>query len=109
MSSRFVPLTPRIGAKAVMRREEVLDPAFGDECLEALERHGVLLFPRIGFNDEEQVAFSEHLGEIIPMGPKRTDGTQEAVYKITLDAHEGRVSIRSSGATGRDASRSSSE
>src|SRR5262249_3043315 len=88
MSSRFVPLTPRIGAKAAIRREEVLDPAFGNECLAALERYGVLLFPGIGFNDEEQVAFSQNLGEIIPMGRMRPDGTQEAGHKITLDPHE---------------------
>src|SRR5499426_3061493 len=88
MSSRFVPLRPRIGAKAVMRRAEVLDPAFADECLQALERYGVLLFPRIGLSDDEQVAFSNNLGQVIPMGPMRPDGTQEAVYKITLDRHE---------------------
>lgn len=88
MSSRFVPLTPRIGAKATMRREEVLAPAFAAECLEALERYGVLLFPRIGLSDDEQVAFSNNLGEIIPMGPKRPDGTQDVVYKITLDPRE---------------------
>jgi alpha-ketoglutarate-dependent taurine dioxygenase len=88
MSSRFVPLTPRIGAKAVMRREEVLAPAFASEILDALERYGVLLFPRIGFSDDEQVAFSNNLGKIIPIGPMRSDGTQEAVYKITLDPHE---------------------
>src|SRR5262245_3858710 len=88
MSSRFVPLRPRIGAKAELRRADVLAPAFADECLEALERYGVLLFPRIGLSDEEQVAFSNALGQVIPMGPKRPDGTQEAVYKITLDPRE---------------------
>ena len=87
-SSRFTPLTPRIGAKAAVRREDVLAPAFADECLDALERHGVLLFPRIGLSDEEQVAFSNSLGEVIPMGARRPDGTQEAVYKITLDPRE---------------------
>src|SRR5499427_8083523 len=86
--SRFAPLTPRIGAQAVVRREELLDPAFSDECLGALERYGVLLFPGIGLGDEEQVAFSNALGEVIPMGPKHRDGTQEAVYKITLDPRE---------------------
>ena len=75
MADRFVPLTPRIGAKAVMSREEVLDPAFADECMDPLEHYGVLAFPRIGLTDEEQVAFSENLGEVIPMGPMRPDGT----------------------------------
>jgi alpha-ketoglutarate-dependent taurine dioxygenase len=88
MSSRFVPLTPRIGARAEMRRDEVLEPAFAGECLDALERHGVLLFPRIGFDDEEQVAFSRNLGDVIPQGPMRPDGTREVVYKITLDPRE---------------------
>jgi alpha-ketoglutarate-dependent taurine dioxygenase len=87
-TSRFIPLTPRIGAKAAVSREDVLAPAFADECLEALERYGVLLFPGIGLSDEEQVAFSNNLGRVIPMGPKRPDGTQEAVYKITLDPRE---------------------
>jgi len=85
MSHRFVPLTPRIGAQAVVHRDDVLDPAFRDECLDALERYGVLLFPRIGLSDEEQVAFSKNLGEVVPQGPRRADGTQEVVFKITLD------------------------
>jgi len=88
MADRFRPLTPRIGAKAVVRREEVLDPAFAGECREALERYGVLLFPRIGFSDEEQVAFSRNLGDVVPQGPMRPDGTQEVVFKITLDPRE---------------------
>lgn len=88
MSSRFVPLTPRVGAKAVVSREEVLDPGFADECREALERYGVLLFPRIDFTDEEQVAFSRNLGDVMPQGPMRPDGTQEVVFKITLDPKE---------------------
>jgi alpha-ketoglutarate-dependent taurine dioxygenase len=88
MGSRFVALTPRIGAKAVLRREEALDPAFADECHDALERYGVLLFPRIGFSDDEQVAFSKSLGDVVPQGPMRPDGTQVVVFKITLDPRE---------------------
>ena len=88
MADRFVPLTPRIGAKCVVDRAEVLDPAFAGECREALERHGVLLFPQIGFDDDEQVAFSKNLGDVVPQGPKRPDGTQEVVFKITLDPRE---------------------
>jgi alpha-ketoglutarate-dependent taurine dioxygenase len=88
MSGGFVPLTPRIGAKAVMPRDEVLDPAFADECRAALERYGVLLFPAIGFSDVEQVAFSRNLGDVVPQGRKRPDGTQDVVFKITLDPRE---------------------
>lgn len=88
MADHIVPLTPRIGAKVVLRRDEVLDPAFADACRAALERYGVLLFPQINFNDDEQVAFSRNLGEVVPQGPKRPDGTQEVVFKITLDPRE---------------------
>jgi len=88
MSDRFIPLTPRIGAKAVLPREQVLDPAFADEIRDALEHYGVLVFPRIGFSDDEQVTFSQNLGKIIPMGAMRADGTQDAIYKITLDPKE---------------------
>jgi alpha-ketoglutarate-dependent taurine dioxygenase len=88
MSNRFIPLTPRIGAKAAMRKEEALDPRNADEIMAALERHGVLLFPQIGLDDEEQVTFSNNLGEIIPMGALRPDGTHDPVYKITLDPKE---------------------
>jgi alpha-ketoglutarate-dependent taurine dioxygenase len=88
MADRFVRLTPRIGARAVMRREEVLDPAFASECRDALERYGVLLFPQIGFSDDDQVAFSRNLGDVVPQGPMRPDGTQEVVFKITLDPRE---------------------
>ncbi|MEW6273454.1 MAG: SDR family oxidoreductase [Thermodesulfobacteriota bacterium] len=88
MSSRFVPLTPRIGAKALVPHDDVLDPAFAGECRDALERYGVLLFPGIGLSDEEQVAFSRNLGEVVPQGPMRPDGTQEVIFKITLDPRE---------------------
>jgi alpha-ketoglutarate-dependent taurine dioxygenase len=90
MADRFVPLTPRIGAKVLVSREELLDPAFADECMDALERHGVLVFPEIGLGDAEQVAFSQNLGEVIPMGAMRPDGTQDVVFKVTLDPRESR-------------------
>jgi alpha-ketoglutarate-dependent taurine dioxygenase len=90
MPDRFVPLTPRIGARAALRRDQVLDAAFADECRAALERYGVLLFPEIGLSDDEQVAFSKNLGDVIPQGPRRPDGTQEVVFKITLDPRENR-------------------
>lgn len=85
MGNRFVPITPRVGARVVASREDVLSPDFAAECRDALERHGVLLFPEIGLDDEEQVALSRNLGDVVPQGPRRLDGTQEVVFKITLD------------------------
>ena len=88
MSDRFVPLTPRIGAKVTLGREDVLNPANADDINEALERYGVLVFPEIGLNDEEQIAFSNNLGEIVAIGTRRPDGTRDPVYKISVDPKE---------------------
>lgn len=85
MTSRFQPLSPRIGAQAALRPDDLLDPAFAPECLEALERYGVLVFPRIGLTDEQQVAFSAHLGDVMPQGAPKADGSRDLVFKVTLD------------------------
>ncbi len=85
MVSRFQPLSARIGARALVSREELMRPAFAEECLEALERHGVLIFPRVTLSDEEQVAFSARLGDIIPQGGKRADGSRDPIFKVSLD------------------------
>ena len=85
MASRFQPLSPRIGAPATMRPEEILDPAFAMDCLEALERFGVLVFPRIGLSDEQQLAFSANLGDPMPQGAPRPDGSRDLMFKVTLD------------------------
>ena len=86
MSDRFIPLAPRVGAKAEVGRDIVLDSAFADECLAALERYGVLLFPKIGLSDEEQVAFTKNLGDVIPQGPKPPQLTivpPPSAYRVT--------------------------
>ena len=88
MTDRFVPLTPRIGAKVTIGRDDVLDRAHADEINHALERYGVLVFPEIGLDDDEQVHFSNNLGEIVPIGTKRSDGTRNPVYKISVDPKE---------------------
>jgi alpha-ketoglutarate-dependent taurine dioxygenase len=85
MASSFQPLSPRIGAQAQMRAEELLQPAFAPECLEALERYGVLVFPRIGLTDEQQVAFSSLLGDPMLQGAPRPDGSRDVMFKVTLD------------------------
>jgi alpha-ketoglutarate-dependent taurine dioxygenase len=85
MASRFQPLSPRIGAQATMRAEELLQPAFAPECLEALEQYGVLVFPRIGLTDEQQVAFSALLGDPMLQGAPRPDGSRDVMFKVTLD------------------------
>lgn len=88
MADYFRPLSPRIGAEIAVDKQEILKPAFAEECLASLERYGVLVFHRLGLNDEEQVAFSARLGDVIPQGKKRADGGRDVIFKITLDEKE---------------------
>jgi alpha-ketoglutarate-dependent taurine dioxygenase len=88
MASKFQPLASRIGAQVAVTREEMLAPAFAAECLEALERFGVLVFPRIDLSDEQQLAFSANLGEVMPQGAPRADGSRNLMFKVSLDPRE---------------------
>src|ERR1700735_1333323 len=91
MVSRFQPLSPRIGARAAVSRRELMDPAFAEECLEALERYGVLIFPALSLTEEEQIVFSGRLGDVIPMGGKRADGGRDPIFKVSLDPKHNEV------------------
>jgi alpha-ketoglutarate-dependent taurine dioxygenase len=82
---RFEPLASRIGAKVALTREELLDPAFAPQCLQALERYGVLVFPRMELTDEQQVTFSSRLGDLMPQGLPKADGSRDVMFKVTLD------------------------
>lgn len=84
----FRPLSARIGAETSVGKDEILEPTFAAQCLAALEHYGVLVFHRLGPDDEEQVAFSARLGDVIPQGRKRPDGGRDAIFKITLDARQ---------------------
>jgi len=88
MASLFQPLSPRVGATAALRPDELLDPSFADICLAALEKYGVLVFPRLGLSAEQQVAFTSSLGKAIPQGLPRSDGTPELIFKVSLDPRE---------------------
>jgi alpha-ketoglutarate-dependent taurine dioxygenase len=75
-------IKPGIGSRILNSKDELLSGALAGEIREQLEARGVLVFPRIGFTDEEQIAFTRTLGTYAPEG----DG--EGVTKITLDVKE---------------------
>jgi len=80
-------IKPNIGSIVRVDRAALLDDEVAQRCLELLDERGVLLFPRIGLNDKEQLAFTDKLGDRVnftnrvPGGDKSTEG----VYTITLD------------------------
>lgn len=71
-------LAPLIGTEVRASKEQLLQGGLREDIRELLEQRGVLVFPRLGLSDEEQLAFAETLGEVIDQGFK-------GIYKITLD------------------------
>lgn len=79
---------PAIGAIVHVDRSALTsDRAVAERCMELLEQHGALVFPRVGLSDKEQLAFTDLLGErvnftrTVPGG----DADSAGVYTITLD------------------------
>lgn len=72
-------IEPLIATKILNGKKALLGGAHAEEIRDLLERRGVLVFPEIGFSDEEQVAFTETLGKLAP------EMAGEAIYKVTLD------------------------
>lgn len=77
---RFEQIKPKIGARVLNSKAELLSGELSEEILALLEKSGVLVFPSIDFTDEEQVAFTNALG-----GNAREISGNE-VFKVSLDA-----------------------
>ncbi|MDF0545383.1 TauD/TfdA family dioxygenase [Sphingobium sp. H39-3-25] len=86
-ATRFVheEIKPLIGSKVLNSKEELLAGDLGPQLRELLEQRGVLVFPKIGFTDEEQIAFTKTMGTF---APEMQDGGAEKIHKITLDEKE---------------------
>ena len=84
---RFEPAKPLIGAVVHVDRADLLDPAVVAACRAALEERGVLVFPQLHVSDQEQLAFTDALGERASFMSQAPGGSgdDEDVYKVTLD------------------------
>lgn len=71
-------LTQLIGTAVLAPKAELTSGAKAAALRELLEQRGILVFPRVEMQDEEQLAFARTLGEVINQGEK-------GIYKITLD------------------------
>ncbi|TAL04185.1 MAG: TauD/TfdA family dioxygenase [Rhodospirillaceae bacterium] len=83
MTFTAINLTSRTGTEIKSDRAALLSGAYTKEIRDLLEQRGALVFRDLHLTDEEQLAFSESIGDIIP----RSDG-KKGVYKITLDKNE---------------------
>ncbi len=72
-------IKPLIGSRILNSKEELLSGDLSAEIRQLLEQRGVLVLPRIGFTDEEHVAFTKTLGIF---ARERHGGD---IHPITLD------------------------
>jgi alpha-ketoglutarate-dependent taurine dioxygenase len=72
-------LTPRIGTEIKADRNTLVSGVHSQQIRDLLEQRGVLIVRGLNLGDDEQLAFSKTLGDIIPQGDK-------GLYKITLEA-----------------------
>lgn len=79
---RVEDIKPMIGSRVLNSREELLSGELAGEIRDLIEQRGVVVFPKISFTDEEQIAFTRTLGNYAAENP---DGS---VSKITLDVKE---------------------
>jgi alpha-ketoglutarate-dependent taurine dioxygenase len=84
---RIEPIKEHIGATVEVDRSRMGDPEVGAACLEALEKYGVLVFPKIGVTDEEQLRFTDSLGTRLDFSRKVDGGKHgtQGVYTVTLN------------------------
>ncbi len=79
MSLTIKNLTPRIATEIQADKGTLLGGAHAAQIREQLEQRGVLVFPKIHFTDDEQIAFTQTLGTFAP------EMRGEKIYKVTLD------------------------
>lgn len=72
-------ISPRIGSEIHAGKDVLLSGDHAETMRELLEQRGVLVFPKIAFTDDEQVAFTETLGTLA------TERKGEKLYNVTLD------------------------
>src|SRR5262245_44534026 len=84
MTASFTPLTPHIGAEIIgLAGGDFVTRTVADRCSDELARHGVLVFRDANLSDEDLVAFSRLLGQVVvqPTGEHK----YPEIQTITLD------------------------
>jgi alpha-ketoglutarate-dependent taurine dioxygenase len=81
-------LTPLVGSLIEADPTTLLSGRFASDIRTLLEQRGVLVFPGVGFEDEEQISFTRTLGTQAyeNNGVPQADGSKQAIFKVSLDA-----------------------
>jgi len=75
-------LQPRIGTEIRTDKTILFSAEHAHTLRDLLVEPGVLVFPKVGFTDDEQVAFTDTLGVFAP------ERTAEQVCSVTLEGDE---------------------
>ena len=83
-------ITTEIGAQLRIDAARILDEGVPEQILDALNRHGVLVFPGIFLDDEAMVALSNRLGEMeaAKVTADGSDQSGKGIYRIAKDKTE---------------------
>lgn len=76
---KYTNIKPKIGARILNSKEELLSGALTDDILTLLEQRGVLVFPELHLSDADQKAFTNTLGGVAP------EIGGEEIFKVSLD------------------------
>jgi alpha-ketoglutarate-dependent taurine dioxygenase len=87
MTIRHDKLKPEFGAVVHCSKADFADPAFAVECVDLLEDRMVMVFPKANLTDEEQLHFTELMGEPSDFSARELerDGEDSEFYKVSLD------------------------
>lgn len=68
-----------IGSKVQLGKDDLLSGEHAADIRELMEQRGVIVLPEINFSEEEQIKFTQSLGQLAP------EMAGELLYKVTLD------------------------
>ena len=93
MSTQIKRIKEHIGATVLVERSGLCSPEVTAAVLDVLEERGVLVFPGINLTDEEQVAFTDALGDRVnfkngSLGVQHESAQNisgQGIYQVTLD------------------------
>jgi alpha-ketoglutarate-dependent taurine dioxygenase len=84
------PLGPTTGVEITgLSGHALVDEAVAGECLSALEKYGVVVYREANVNDDDLVAFSRLLGDVVPL--PRGGHEYKEIQKITRDASQSKL------------------
>lgn len=87
MAVRFEDIKPKIGSRVLWdSRDDLFTPEAARAIRAKVEERTVLVFPEVDLTDEEQLRFTEAMGEKQMLtGRYNVQDTDENIYQVTLD------------------------